>query len=140
MKLQKPKLTTRAAVLLCALGVALCAAAPAVFLRGADALYLGHPQTVAAPYTAPVPSGDDYYILRQLQTRQQDQSTATVRDAAQSTSPDREPEPPELTGPKLYIGADSSLREMKSYAGYKTTVADAWWTAAPCPRCGPMPR
>ena len=52
MKPQKPKLTTRAAVLLCALGVALCAAAPAVFLRGADALYLGHPQTVAAPYAA----------------------------------------------------------------------------------------
>ena len=132
MKPQKPKLTTRAAVLLCALGVALCAAAPAVFLRGADALYLGHPQTVAVPYAAPVPSGDDYYILRQLQTRQQDQSTATVRDAAQSTSPDREPEPPELTGPKLYIGADSSLREMKSYAGYKTTVADAMQSLVDC--------
>ena len=87
---------------------------------------------MAAPYAAPVPSGDDYYILRQLQTRQQDQSTATVRDAAQSTSPDREPEPPELTGPKLYIGADSSLREMKSYAGYKTTVADAMQSLVDC--------
>ena len=103
-----------------------------MFLRGADALYLGHPQTVAVPYAAPVPSGDDYYILRQLQTRQQDQSAATVRDTAQSTSPDREPEPPELTGPKLYIGADSSLREMKSYAGYKTTVADAMQSLVDC--------
>lgn len=111
--MKKHPLTARAALVLCAAGVAVCAAAPAVFLRGADALYLAHPQAVADPYTAPVPSGDDYYLLRQLQARQQTQQADTSRDAAR---PDNRL--------KLYISADSTLREMRSDYAYKTTVAD----------------
>ena len=118
----KRKLTTRAAVLLCALAVALCAAAPAVFLRGADALYLAHPQTVADPYTAPTPTGDDYYILRQLQARgQNQQTTAAPRDPAQGEN-----------RLKLYIWTDSTMREMKSSASYKTTVTDAMQSLVDC--------
>ena len=108
----KHTLTTRAATVLCALGVAVCAAAPAVFLRGADALYLDHPQTVADPYTAPEPNGDDYYVLRQLQARQQVEK--------RTDSPEQSGD-----GVKLYIGAGSTLREMDSNAGYKADVADA---------------
>lgn len=114
----KHKLTARAAILLCALAVALCAAAPAVFLRGADALYLAHPQAVADPYTAPVPNGEDYYILRQLQARQQAERAATSRDPDQM-----------VNKPKLYIGAnDNSLYEMQSASSYKTTVSNALQT------------
>ena len=108
----KQPLTARAALVLCALGVAVCAAAPAVFLRGADALYLAHPQTVADPYTAPVPNGDDYYVLRQLQARQQTEKPTD--DTAQENG-----------RVKLYLSAGSSLREMDSNASYKADVTDA---------------
>ena len=65
MKLwKKPRL----AAALCA--VVVCAAAPAVFLSVVDAASLGHSQAVADPYTAPTPTADDYYLLRQLSARQ----------------------------------------------------------------------
>ena len=53
----------RLAGALCALAVLVCAAAPAVFLAAADAAALGRTAAVQDPYTAPVPSGDDYYLL-----------------------------------------------------------------------------
>lgn len=63
MKLwKKPRL----AAALCAVVVLVCAAAPAVFLSVVDAASLGHSQAVADPYTAPTPTADDYYLLRQL--------------------------------------------------------------------------
>ncbi len=108
----KHTLTTRAATVLCALGVIVCAAAPALFLRGADALYLDHPQTVADPYTAPEPNGDDYYVLRQLQARQQVEKRTDNPDQGRD-------------GVKLYIGAGSSLWEMNSNTSYKADVTDA---------------
>lgn len=120
----KHSLTTRAALVLCALGVAVCAAAPAVFLRGADALYLAHPQTVADPYTAPVPNGDDYYVLRQLQARQQTEKRTD--DTAQENG-----------RVKLYLSAGSSLREMSSNASYKADVTDALQGLVDC---GALPR
>ena len=66
----------RLAGALCALAVLVCAAAPAVFLAAADAAALGRTAAVQDPYTAPVPSGDDYYLLRQLAERAAQSQTA----------------------------------------------------------------
>lgn len=113
--MKTPTLPPRAALLLCAAGVAVCAAAPAVFLRGADALYFARPQTVADPYTAPVPSGDDYYILRQLQAQQAARET-TLREEASGQSG--------ISSPRVYIGAASDLYSMNTNYEYRTTAAD----------------
>lgn len=76
MKLwKKPRL----AAALCAVVVLVCAAAPAVFLSVVDAASLGHSQAVADPYTAPTPTADDYYLLRQLSARQLTQSKYTFQ-------------------------------------------------------------
>ena len=52
---------------LCAAAVLACAAMPAAFLAVTDAAYIGRVVPVADPYTAPTPTADGYYILRQLQ-------------------------------------------------------------------------
>ena len=76
MKLwKKPRL----AAALCAVVVLVCAAAPAVFLSVVDAASLGHSQAVADPYTAPTPTADDYYLLRQLSARHFGWRNAGVR-------------------------------------------------------------
>lgn len=78
------------------------AAAPAVFLAAADAASLGRVETVAAPYVAPTPTADDYYILRQLAAR------------SRNAESEREQRPAEvLTAPKMYIGASASLQSMQ---------------------------
>lgn len=85
MKLwKKPRL----AAALCAVVVLVCAAAPAVFLSVVDAASLGHSQAVADPYTAPTPTADDYYLLRQLSARQLTQSKYTFQpgDTGRSAS------------------------------------------------------
>lgn len=46
---------------LCAAAVLACAAMPAAFLAVTDAAYIGRVVPVAAPYTAPTPTADDYY-------------------------------------------------------------------------------
>lgn len=68
--------------------VLVCAAAPAVFLSVVDAASLGHSQAVADPYTAPTPTADDYYLLRQLSARQLTQSKYTFQpgDTGRSAS------------------------------------------------------
>ena len=76
MKLWK---NPRLAAALCAVVVLVCAAAPAVFLSVVDAASLGHSQAVADPYTAPTPTADDYYLLRQLSARQLTQSKYTFQ-------------------------------------------------------------
>lgn len=86
MKLwKKPRL----AATLCAVVVLVCAAAPAVFLSVVDAASLGHSQAVADPYTAPTPTADDYYLLRQLSARQLTQSKYTFQpgDTGQERKP-----------------------------------------------------
>lgn len=86
MKLwKKPRL----AAALCAVVVLVCAAAPAVFLSVVDAASLGHSQAVADPYTAPTPTADDYYLLRQLSARQLTQSKYTFQpgDTGQERKP-----------------------------------------------------
>ena len=86
MKLwKKPRL----AAALCAVVVLVCAAAPAVFLSVVDAASLGHSQAVANPYTAPTPTADDYYLLRQLSARQLTQSKYTFQpgDTGQERKP-----------------------------------------------------
>lgn len=88
----------------CAAIVVGCAAAPAVFLAAMDRTTLGRRAPVADPYTAPAPTGEDYYILRQLSARQEQQALdSTARTEA---------DPPEEPGPKLYIQAQSSLETM----------------------------
>ena len=103
----------RLAAVLCAAAVLLCAAAPAVFLAATDAAYFGSIETVADPYTAPTPTAEDYYILRQLAAR------------GQTTQPDT-PQEEMPQGPKMYIGAAASLSTMQ-YAD--STTADAAETA-----------
>ena len=69
MKLwEHPRLTGA----LCAAAVLACAAMPAAFLAVTDAAYIGRVVPVADPYTAPTPTADDYYILRQLAARRQE--------------------------------------------------------------------
>ena len=86
MKLWK---NPRLAAALCAVVVLVCAAAPAVFLSVVDAASLGHSQAVADPYTAPTPTADDYYLLRQLSARQLTQSKYTFQpgDTGQERKP-----------------------------------------------------
>lgn len=66
---------------------------------------------VADPYTAPTPTADDYYILRQLAARRQD--SAMLPRTEEPTAPGT---------PKMYIGASASLQSM-SYADAATADA-----------------
>lgn len=109
----------KAMAALCTAAVLLCAAAPALFLTAVDMSSIGRSEAVQGAYTAPVPSGEDYYILRQLKARdQQQQSTASV---------ERLPEQPEQPEPdlKLYIGAQSGLESMSNGYEYRETVDTA---------------
>lgn len=99
---------------LCAAVVVTCAAAPAVFLMGVDAAFLGHSETVQDAYTASVPSGDDYYILRQLTARQEQQSSLVP-------APESE-EDPARPALKMYVGAQNSLENMANGYAYQDTV------------------
>ena len=96
---------------LCAAAVLACAAMPAAFLAVTDAAYIGRVVPVADPYTAPTPTADDYYILRQLAARRQD--SAMLPRAEEPTAPGT---------PKMYIGASASLQSM-SYADAATADA-----------------
>ena len=96
---------------LCAAAVLACAAMPAAFLAVTDAAYIGRVVPVAAPYTAPTPTADDYYILRQLAARRQD--SAMLPRTEEPTAPGT---------PKMYIGASASLQSM-SYADAATADA-----------------
>lgn len=100
---------------LCAAVVVTCAAAPAVFLMGVDAASLGRSETVQDAYTAPVPSGDDYYILRQLTARQEQQSSLAA-------VPEETREDPTRPALKMYIGAQNSLENMANGYAYQETV------------------
>lgn len=111
----KAKRTACGATMLCALAVAICAAAPAVFLRAMDALYLAHPQTVADPYTAPNPKAEDYYILRQLQAQQAARETTRRQEADGQ---------PSVGSPRVYISGATDLYNMESNYDYRTTAAD----------------
>lgn len=101
----------RLAGALCALAVLVCAAAPAVFLAAVDAAALGRTAAVQDPYAAPVPSGDDYYLLRQLQER-----------AAQSPYAYAPPEEAVAQGLTLYIGAQNSIGSMTFNSLYRDTM------------------
>lgn len=101
----------RLAAALCAAAVLGCAAAPAVFLAVTDAAYFGRVETVAAPYQAPTPTADDYYILRQLAARGQERTAA-----GQLEKPGAQP------GLKMYIGASASIEAM-SWADAATATA-----------------
>ena len=108
MKLwEHPRLTGA----LCAAAVLACAAMPAAFLAVTDAAYIGRVVPVADPYTAPTPTADDYYILRQLAARRQD-----------SAELPRAEEPAAPGTPKMYIGASASLESM-NYADAATADA-----------------
>lgn len=100
---------------LCGAAVLGCAAAPAVFLAAVDAAALGRSAPVRDPYVAPVPSGEDYYILRQLTAQQQQQNIAPPDP--QEAGPDEE-QPPL----KLYVSARSSLESMTNGSEYRDTV------------------
>lgn len=102
---------------LCTAVVLVCAAAPAVFLTAVDAAVLGRRETVQNAYVAPTPSGEDYYILRQLTARQQQQN-------ASYTPPSGEDEPQSAL--KMYIGAQNSLGSMMNGYQYRETVDAAF--------------
>lgn len=101
----------------CAAVVLACAAAPAVFLAAVDASALGRREPVAEPYTAPTPQGEDYYILRQLSARKEQQEL----DGAGRTDPLR----PEGPGPKMYIQAQNGLEEMTPAYDQREVVESA---------------
>ncbi len=100
----------RLAMALCAVAVLACAAMPAAFLAVTDAAYFGKVEQVENPYTAPTPTAEDYYILRQLAARSQ---TNETQNAAPAETPQ---------APKMYVGAEVSLSTM-NYAD--STTADA---------------
>lgn len=106
----------KAMAALCAAAVMTCAAAPAIFLTAVDMSSIGHSEVVQDAYTAPVPSGEDYYILRQLKAQaQQQQSLASVELPPDQSAPDL----------KMYIGAQSGLESMSNGYEYRETVATA---------------
>ena len=108
MKLwEHPRLTGA----LCAAAVLACAAMPAAFLAVTDAAYIGRVVPVAEPYTAPTPTADDYYILRQLAARRQD-----------SAELPRAEEPAAPGTPKMYIGASASLEPRSRISPRRTAT------------------
>ena len=102
----------RLAGALCALAVLVCAAAPAVFLAAADAAALGRTAAVQDPYTAPVPSGDDYYLLRQLTERAAQRQTVYTPPLQGDAAQDR----------MLYVGARSDIGGMTADTTYRDTM------------------
>lgn len=102
----------RLAGALCALAVLVCAAAPAVFLATADAAALGRTAAVQDLYTAPVPSGDDYYLLRQLTERAAQSQTAYTPLPQGDAAQDR----------MLYVGARSDIGGMTASSVYRDTM------------------
>ena len=71
--------------------------------------------TVADPYTAPTPTGKDYYLLRQLRARQ-----------TQRTAVEAEPAEAAPMRPQIYISQNASyFGSMDWNTDYKITVADA---------------
>lgn len=114
---------------LCTAAVLVCAAAPAVFLTAVDAAALGHSEAVADAYRAPTPQGSDYYILRQLTARQQQQSSMV------EANPTEESKTPSAL--KMYIGAQSGLESMMNGYQYKETVDAAFQTLVDCGAIAP---
>ncbi len=100
----------------CTAIVLACAAAPAVFLAAVDSTMLGRREPVAEPYAAPVPQGEDYYILRQLSARQEQQNSM-IPDPERPDGPDAE-----LPPLKLYVRVQSSLENMTNGSEYRDTV------------------
>lgn len=124
MKLQNhPRLCAA----LCLAAVLACAAAPAVLLAAADAAAFNTVEAVADPYTAPTPCAEDYYILRQLAARTQNDT------AAQNALPETPRQ-----GPKLYIGAAKNLAAM-DYADTATAEA-VTDTLSALAACGALPQ
>ena len=125
MNLQK---NPRVAVLLCAAGVVVCAAAPAGFLAVTDAAYFDRTETVAEPYSAPVPSAEDYYILRQLNARSQGTTERSRADADASAA-----RPGTFSAPKMYVSASSEIESM-TYAptNVRQTAEDTLTSLAAC--------
>ena len=78
------------------------------------AAVLGRSETVKNAYTAPTPSGEDYYVLRQLTARQEKQS-----NLAPVPETEGDPNRPAL---KMYIGAQNSLENMTNGYDYQETV------------------
>lgn len=111
----------RIAAALCAVAVLLCAAAPAVFLTLVDRAIIGRSETVADPYTAPTPQGEDYYILRQLAERQRQQAN-TYSGLSREERKDL----------SFYVGAQSSLQEMTNGYAYQETVSAALQNLVDC--------
>lgn len=99
---------------LCTMAVLACAAAPAVFLTAVDAAMLGRRAAVQDAYVAPTPSGEDYYILRQLTARQQQESSITYSQVPEASEPQG--------ALKMYIGAQNSLESMMNGYQYRDTV------------------
>lgn len=106
----------RVMVGLCAAAVLVCAAAPAAFLTAVDATMQGHSAAVRDAYTAPVPKGEDYYILRQLAARQQQSASVYMPPTEEEQTP---------SALKMYVGAQSSLESMTNGYDYQKTVETA---------------
>lgn len=104
----------RGMALLCGAAVVACAAAPALFLAAVDTALLGRSAVVENAYRAPTPSGEDYYILRQLTARQQQQSMTDVQPQA----------PVDPLDLKMYIGAQNSLESMTPLYDYRETSTE----------------
>lgn len=114
---------------LCTAAVLVCAAAPAVFLTAVDAAALDHSAAVADAYQAPTPQGSDYYILRQLTARQQQQSSMV------EVNPTEDRKTPSAL--KMYIGAQNGLESMMNGYQYKETVDAAFQTLTDCGAIAP---
>lgn len=111
----------RLSMTLCAVGVALCAALPAAFLHLTDLALWGRSTTLADPYTPPTPSGDDYYILRQLSAR----SAATATQSVTGTRPSAKADGTSQS-PSVYAGGGSSYNPDNMFSGdaYVDTFAN----------------
>ena len=106
-------------MLACMAGVLLCAAAPAVFLAAVDAAELNREAALPQEdvYTAPTPSGQDYYLLRQL----------AARTAMRQSSDYSQPGDSAAQGgqkPSFYVAPQSSLVSMQAGFNYEQTVTD----------------
>lgn len=118
------RLRPRLAAALCAVSIALCVALPAVFQHLTDLAVWGRSSAVADPYTPPTPSGDDFYILRQLSARSEAQ--AQQSQASTGTQPGADSQAPGAAArPSLYVSTNAySPEQMSDGSGYTDTLLD----------------
>ena len=117
----------------CAAAIVPLAAIPLGWFALTDATLVGQRQDQETPYTSLVPTGDDYYLLRQLNTRvelaRRPKRAWQVRFIPRKKGC-RECICPALPTPRIWP------MPIRPWSSTGTNCCGPWWTGACCPRHG----